>query len=201
MSPAITPKILFRILIAAFVLSIGVVGFEMRQFLTMVGDRSESISIDKAQLQILEDKSLMTIVTEAQMARLQFIQAIADEVIPAEKTQPELITQLIQIARENNISLESITFNKRTESAAPTQQATTIPDITQAEPLPNIKGVYSLPLTISINGSYDNMLGMLQDIELNRRKMQVSSVAISPVSESSGGGVAATIVIDVYVRP
>lgn len=206
MSIKMTPKNTFRALTIGLVLSLGLCGLGMRYLLAHIHDLSQEISVNKAMLQVLEDKNAMTIATEAQMARLQFIQTIADQVVPAEKTQPELVTQLIQIANENSISLESILFNKKTETGKPTEEGgTTIPDITQAEPLPNVTGVFSLPLTITVSGSYDNMLNMLRDIEQNRRKMQVSSVSISPLVDTATGttgqGVSATILIDVYVRP
>ncbi len=191
-------KRLFQILLVVSALVIIGLGFGVKLGLDRISEEEAKISTKLAQLEVADEKLSLTVRTQTQLEQLQFIQTIADEVLPDEKAQPELVGQILLIAANNNIRVNNITFSGQSA------QEGVAPDLTQAEPLPEIPGVFTIPLNITINGDYDNMLGMLRDLEQNRRKIQVSGITIKPVVGDDGRPtktVSATIVVDVYVRP
>jgi Tfp pilus assembly protein PilO len=190
-------RVFFALLVVCGLVVVGL-GFGTKLGLDRVSEEKHKISSMLAQLAAADEKLSLTIRTQTQLEQLSFIQTIADGVLPDEKAQPELVGQILLIADNNNIGVDNITFSGQSA------QAGVAPDITQAEPLLEIPGVYTIPLNITIRGDYDDMLDMLRDTEQNRRKMQVSSITIKPVIGDEGQpteAVLATIVVDVYVRP
>lgn len=197
-----TPKKFFYVLLGLLAIIIVVFGLGFKFGLAKIDEEKEDIATVKAQISAVDEKLAITIATQTKLEQLDFIDAIANEVLPQEKFQPELVSQIYKLADQNDITIVSMTFSNQniTESGG----AVVIPKVTQATPLKDAPGVYTLPVVLNANGSYDDLLNLLEDIETNRRKMQVQSIKITPVKDSDGrltGRFTLTITLDVYVKP
>ena len=196
------PKKFFMIMLGvlAFILIAFGVGFKLG--LNRIGEEKDSIADVKARVSAIDEKLALTIATQTRLEQLSFVDTIAKEVLPQEKFQPELVSQLYQIAENNNIVISSLTFTN--QNITEKEGALVIPKVTQATPLDDAPGVFTVPVVINSNGTYDNLVGLLEDIETNRRKLQVQSVRITPLKDSNGtltGRFSLVITLDVYVKP
>lgn len=189
-------KKLFKILLGGVAVVVVLFAFGYRTGLARLESGHQTIGTLEAKLEAVDEKLVLTQRTRTQLTQLEFIQTIASEVLPDSKGQPELVGQILLIAKQNGVTISSIQFASSGN--------TTQPDLTQAEPLEGIPGVYTLPLTLRANGDYDDVLDMLRSIETNRRKIQTRSVNLKPILSSSGRPttrVISDITLDVYVRP
>lgn len=152
--------------------------------------KAHEISVLKADLEIVELKIATARQAETDLERLSFIKDIADEVLPPDKIQSDVVGELVEFARDANVRLDAINFQ-------PTDTQAQVP-ISQTEPLQGVPGVNTLPITLTINGSYNNILEFLKNIETNRRKMQVETMSLSPDAET--GRLSSNIEVNVYVR-
>jgi Tfp pilus assembly protein PilO len=152
--------------------------------------KAQEISVLKADLEIVELKITSARQAQDDLQRLRFIEDITEAVLPPDKIQADLVGELIAFADKANVRLDAISFK-------PTDANATVP-ISQTEPLPDVPGVNALPVDLTVNGSYDNLLRFLTNIETNRRKMQVETLSMSPDEEE--GTVSGSMKINVYVR-
>ncbi len=140
------------------------------------------------------------------------LENIANSIVPKDKDQAKTARDIIQIAREYNISIETITFPSSTLGAAqatpaaptdgsapPAQPAT--PPLTQAKPVPGINGVYSLQLDIAPDSrqpiTYDELINFLKRLENNRRTAQISRLNITP----KGNRLVFSLSINIFIKP
>ena len=155
--------------------------------------------IDAVDVRIAEAQS-----TLAQFEDLKFIDAIASDVLPPNKVQSDLVQELYQLSRQAGVTVRSISF----EATGGTQVNN--PSLSQTKPLDGVSGVFTLPTHISYeSGTYNQFLKFLSNLEINRRKLQISRLNVSPIKEPIPGGGGATrivgyqgqIELNVYVRP
>lgn len=155
--------------------------------------------IDAIDVRIKDSKSALT-----QYDDLRFIDAIAADVLPPNKVQSDLIEELYELSDRASVTIRSISF----ESPAGTQ--VNDPSLTQTKPLEGVKGVFTLPASIAYEAdTYSELIKFLSNLEINRRKLQVSRLSVTPTTETiAGGGNATRIVgyqgqieLNVYVRP
>lgn len=180
----------FYLIIATVVLTLlvgGVVYYYADQYLS---HKAKEISVLKADLEIVELKIANARKAEQDLEKLGFLSDIVDEVLPPEKIQSNVVAELVSFAADANVRLDSIGFEA-------TDIKSTVP-VSQTKPLQGVNGVNTLPISLTINGNYNNLLRFLENIETNRRKMQVDSLSLSPNIES--GGISSSITINVYVR-
>ncbi len=140
--------------------------------------------------------------------------AILSQVLPTDKDQAHLISQLNSLASQANIQLDSIgfpasTLGNQTPRPATTPQQNTTSDgtattqtttpaapktISQATPVKEIPGVYSIEVTLgSIRSKdadrglrYDEMINFLRLLERNQRTIQTRSISIGQTATDSG---------------
>lgn len=185
-----TPKrafIMIGAVVALTILGGGTIYYFADQYLST---KAKQISTLKADLEIIEFKISNARKAETELERLSFIKDIADEVLPPEKIQSDVVGELINFARSSNVRLDGINFQ-------PTEAVSAVA-ISQTKPLEGVPGVNTLPITLTINAEYENLLAFLENIEGNRRKMQVEKMSLAP--EESTGKINSNIEINVYVR-
>lgn len=185
-----TPKKAFIVIIAVVML-IMVGGSTVYYFADQyLSEKAREISVLKADLEIVELKIATARQAESDLEQLSFIQDIADEVLPPEKIQSEVVGELISFAQDSGVRLDGINFQA-------TDTQATVP-ISQTEPLEGVPGVNTLPITLTANGSYNGILRFLENLEGNRRKMQVEAMSLAPDNETNT--ISSNIEINVYVR-
>lgn len=197
-----TSKKFFYVLLGVLVVIVLVFGFGFRLGLNRINEEKSDIADVKARVAAIDEKLALTIATQTRLEQLSFVDTIAKEVLPQEKFQPELVSQLFNLAEENEINITSLTFTNQniTEKSG----TLILPTVTQAVQLKDAPGVYTVPVTINSNGTYNDLINLLEDIETNRRKLQVQSIKITPLKSGSGGltgRFTLVITLDVYVKP
>ena len=142
---------------------------------------------------------------------------IARTVVPEDKSQAETVRQLSNIAGANGIKLASITFPASTLGATtPTTGLGTKPSTPVPAPsatasknsqltlVPNIPGVYQLPITVTSDSKqpspYYKFINFLADLENNRRTSQVTNISIEP-NKVDSNYVSFTITLNEYIKP
>ncbi|MDB5168925.1 MAG: hypothetical protein JWO41_281 [Candidatus Saccharibacteria bacterium] len=145
---------------------------------------------------------------------------IAKVVVPENKNQAQAVRQIVKIAGDNQILLDSINFPASTlgNGAAPVKGATaatgsvagasatsgTNPQLSQLTPVLTIPGVYDLQLTITSStstlASYSQLINFLSSLEHNRQTALVSSISIQP-DNTFHNKFSFSLVLDIYIKP
>jgi len=133
---------------------------------------------------------------EATLADKVAVEALISAVLPSEKTQQNLIANIINTATQqagipaNRIS--SISFS-----------GTGTPDeLSGATPSKEIPGVYFYPFAIVFHDiSYDTLLKFFGEIEKNKRIIQADQVQISPNKAAAGMLSSVNLSLKTFIKP
>lgn len=191
-------------------------------------ERSKQLTGTKLDTLALEQKQRAAQKAQAELLENQETIAMLEKIVPKSKDQANTLAELLTIAKETGVLINSITFPsselgtvaKPTTTAAtgdaaattPAQPAT--PSVTQAKPVDGISGLLGVAVTLSQidrqggeSGSgitYDQMIRLIEAIEKNRRTMQIKTLQIQPLQDPSGngiGGYSLTMSLNIYVKP
>lgn len=134
------------------------------------------------------------------------LEQIARSIVPQEKDQARTVRELVAIADQSGIRIESISFpssdlggtgTTRGRSASPA-------GTTQLIPVEGLSGVYAMPIDIQVSNTtpvaYSQMLGYLERLENNRRTSHVTNLTITP-SEENRDLVTFSLQINAYIKP
>lgn len=145
---------------------------------------------------------------------------IAKVVVPENKNQAQAVRQIVKLAGDNKIVLDSINFPASTLGSASTAKPSTgtaatgavgapatsgaNPSLSQLTPVLTIPGVYDLQLTVTSStsslASYTQLINFLSALEHNRQTALVSSISIQPDS-TNHSLFSFSLVLDIYIKP
>ena len=126
-------------------------------------------------------------------------------VVPQEKDQAKTVREIVQLASDSGVAINSINFPSSTLGAAAAAGAGTAPVIpgsnTQTQAVEGISNVERLEITITSGATvpYDNFILFLQKLEQNRRTAQVSSINVTP-DTNNPKYVQFSLVLNVYLK-
>lgn len=158
--------------------------------------KSKEISVLKSDVDILDLKIRNSQEAAAELEKYRDIEAILDDVLPPEKIQNDIIAEILDLASKNNATVENITFPS-------TDGATLDFTRTQTSAVDGVKGVLAVEIGLTVTTNFQGMLNLLDDFEQNQRKMQVSTVNITPVKDDRGnltGGFNLILKINAFQR-
>lgn len=128
------------------------------------------------------------------------LNAIAKAIVPQDKDQAEAVREIVNIAAAQGIRLSSITFAASTLGGPSGTKKT---PLTQVQAVPNIPGVYQLPITVQQDTgqpiTYKQFIDFLTALENNRRTAQVSNITIKPTSDRNK--LSFTLQLNEYIKP
>lgn len=130
---------------------------------------------------------------------------VVETVVPQEKDQVRTIREIVQIAGESGVSIDSINFPSSTlgssVKASGTTPGTASTTNTQTQKVDGINNVERLEITITSSKqvSYPSFILFLQKLEQNRRTAQVSSITVTP-SSTDKSKVNFSLVLNVYIK-
>lgn len=172
------------------------------------------------QSKIADAQSSNLAASKKQVEQYAYFNDIAKTVLPSDKDQAQAVLDIFSLADQSGIAIASVTFpasSLGTKAAAPaSSDAATAPParaISQAKPVEDIGGLYSLELTISPQTgpgvpdakrvTYPKLLDFLGRIEHNRRTAQITQVNIVPQGTDSGPSqfVNFTMTINIFIKP
>lgn len=192
---------------------------------SMLAKKSQKMVDMKIESKTLEAQLSNLAQAKKEVQEYSYFKDVAKTVLPSDKDQAQAVLEIVRLANESGISLQSITFPSSSLGAAPAAAippttgssgtaatpAPTAAVISQAKPVTGIKGLYSLELTISPDVSpqlpperqvtYDKMLDFLKRIERNRRTAQITEVTISPNATAGSKIINFSLKINIFIKP
>lgn len=193
---------------------------------TTIKNSSTSLNDLKLEHVVQQRQEAELIKAQKDIEQYQDFKEIARAIVPQDKDQARAVREIVAIARESGIAIQSISFpssslgasskaapqaNQNPDAPGAKDQSSSsqkAPPVTQAEPVEGVSGVYSLEMSIvpEKDGagpiSYTKFLGFLERLEKNRRTAQVTQIRISPVSDNNASPfIDFSLTINIFVKP
>lgn len=179
--------------------------------------RANKLTALKAKDQALGQEQINLDRAKKDIKKYDSLDKIARAVVPQDKNQAEAVREIVNIAANNGVSLASINFPASSLGSSPgsSSSSSTVRKpapsanskasrLSQLVPVPNIPGVYQLPIIIKSDSSkpvqYDKFISFLSDIEHNRRTAQVETITIAP-SDNDRDYVNFELTLSEYIKP
>ncbi len=188
--------------------------------LSLISAKSKSLVDLKAKSQSTDNELLNLEQSKRDVEKYAYFKDVAKTVIPSDKNQAESVLEIFQMASASGLSLQSITFPVSNLGLRATTTTTTTPQdatsasstasvLTQAKPVADIPGLYSLELTISpesgplvpaaLQITYPKMLDFLSRIENNRHTAQITQVIVQPPTKTQS--LSFTLTVNIFIKP
>lgn len=157
----------------------------------------ESNTLDSVQQSLVKAKK--------DIEKYKDLAQVVETVVPQEKDQVRTIREIVEIAKESGVSIDSINFPSSTLGntskpgvAGPAVSNTTN---TQTQKVEGLNNVERLEITIASSNqvSYLSFISFLQKLEQNRRTSQVSSITVTPAGVDKSR-VNFSMVLNVYIK-
>lgn len=169
---------------------------------TMLRSNSQKLVTVKLDSRVLEEKQSSLKIAQAAVTKYRELDTIARAVVPQDKDQANSVRSISAIADQLGISLSAISFPPSTLGQSTLKNKTG--SITQVSPVPGLKGVYEMDITVQQDTtkpvSFGKFLEFLSKLEANRRTAQVSSITITP-STTDRSAVTFNVVLSTYIKP
>ena len=190
-------QLFFVLATIVLLLGIGIVGAGLGAN-TLLTSKSDELSKLKAKEEVMDDTQVSLNRSKSDLKRYAELNTIAKTIVPQDKDQTQTVREIVKIAKDSGINhLTSVTFPSSTLGT--TGSST----LTQLTPVKGMTGVYTLPITVSVNEdsavSYNQLIAFLSGLEQNRRTAQVASLTLTPSEKNSN--IAFTIIINEYIKP
>ena len=200
-------------------LGLSVIAFGAAAFfgLSLLSAQSQKIVDLKVQNQNADAQLTNLESSKKQIERYSYFKDVAKTVIPSDKNQAETVLEIFQMADASGIAIQGITFPLSTLGLTTTTtgaQDATSPSssknaLTQAKPVADIPGLYSLELTITPEAdnkvptdkqiTYAKMLDFLNRIENNRRTAQITQVNVQPPTNTLP--LSFSLTVNIFIKP
>jgi Tfp pilus assembly protein PilO len=119
------------------------------------------------------------------------LEATIQRVLPSDKDQSTALALIDQFSRNTGVPVSQISFNPGTAKQG--GQTLTSPS--------TIKGVSVISVTLECTSTrYENLLNFLKTVETTQRRMQVTSVNITPNTTNPDILDQTNLTIDIYVK-
>lgn len=191
-------KRIYYSLLAMIGLAVVVLAASVYLAVDMLQKKSEAVAKAKLDTLVLEETQTILRRAKADAAKYRDLAKIARSIVPQDKDQAKTVREIANLAKENGVTLGSITF--------PSSELGTKPDSkqTQVKPVTNIPGVYTLPITVrsdsKVSSPFKSLIRFLDALEHNRRTALVTSISIQPDTRIAGN-VTFTLTVEEYIKP
>lgn len=166
----------------------------------------------KAVSSVLETDQAGLVKAQRDINKYKDLEQITQAIVPQDKDQAKAVREIVTLANESGIVLQSVTFpasnlgavvappkgEQPKDAPAPKQV------ISQAVPVEGIKGVYSIEATIipQKEVSYSQFIDFLSKLENNRRTAQVTRIKIEPKSsDQNNSQLKVTLTVNIFLKP
>lgn len=122
------------------------------------------------------------------------------QILPSTKDQAQAVRNLYQIGDETEIIIGDIQFPTSTLGESGSSES-----VTQAQKVKGMAGVLGIDINVRLSPvsgdaiSYDNLIRFLQEVELNRRSMQIKQITVN--ADQQNGGVEAELTLTIFIKP
>lgn len=186
----IQAKKLFFILITLNIILLGGTFLAFTISNSIASKKSQKISQLKADVES-NDQSLVNYkVLQSAVNSNKELEAISQKVLPSDKDQSAALADIDKFSRETSTPIQQITFSTATNKTGATPTS-----------ISGVKGVSVIGVVLhSNNVRYNNLLLFLKRIETTQRRMQVTSVTITPNSSDPSLLSRVDLSIDIYIK-
>jgi len=215
-----TPKKAYYIMCATLAL-VTIGAFAVLVFSnSILQKQSQKLTELKVENQVVEEQQRALTQAKKDIEKYEDFDKIASSVVPQDKDQARAVREIVAIAEEYGIKINSITFPSSdlgTKTPAPAANSQNSGEggeaapkaeqkaISQAKPVKGISGVYSLEMTVQPSQTpvnYYNFLDFLKRIENNRRTAQITQVNITPANfDAKNPRVTFTMSVNIFLKP
>lgn len=173
----------------------------------------------KLNSEVLANQQRQLTKAKQDVAKYGSLEHIAQTIVPQDKDQAEAVREIANLASDSGIGqLSSITFpastlggslRSSTTSTSSSSNSSSAANskknaLTQLTPVPGIKGVYNLQITVSQTADkpipYEEFTTFLSKLEQNRRTAQVVSLSLTPNTKNPDL-VSFELVINEFIKP
>lgn len=164
---------------------------------TLLKGRSTVVYDARLKVLTLEEEQRQLSKARADIDKYRSLADIAKHIVPQDKDQAQTVREIVNMAAQNDIKLGAINFPSSTLGDSKTPHS-------QLQPVANIKGVLSLTITVTSDGSspatLTNFVNFLDALENNRRTALVSGISIVP-NPLNPNRLSFTLTLTEYVKP
>jgi Tfp pilus assembly protein PilO len=187
----IDAKKFFWILIAINVLLIGATLVVFTQASTAGEKKSQKISKFKVDDQANDELISYYKALQNTLNSNQDLESLIQKILPTDKDQSAALADLDKFSKNNNVSVQQINFNPGTNKGS--GKTLTSPSA--------VKGVSVISVTMSSSKTpYTNLINFLKTIETTQRRMQVTSLNITPNNTNPGLLDRIDMTLDIYLK-
>lgn len=185
-------KKLFLILIGLNAVFVGGILIAFSVSSNTAQQKSQKISRLKADVEANDQALVNYKVLQSAIKSNKDLESIAQKVLPSDKDQSAALADIDKFSRETSTPVQQISFNTTANKIAGTSSGSSS----------GTKGVSVVAVVLhSNNVRYDNLLSFLKKIETTQRRMQVTSITITPNSTNPNLLSRVDLSIDIYVKP
>lgn len=176
-----TAKKMYYIMLGSLIIVVLLLGLTMYFGLSVM--KKESQKIINAKLNIAKAQKTESIYSsnkDLYISNKDLANKI-DDFLPSDKEQDLIVAQLNSFATQSQLIISSISFPSSTLDPNSKQKVKS--DISQATPVPGLKGVYEIPTIVTVSNTTeesiktDNLLTLLEQIESSPRNMRITSIS------------------------
>lgn len=172
----------------------------------MLKSESDKLVALKVESQVLERQQTALIKAKQDIAKYSNLEEITQTIVPQDKDQARAVRELVTLARESGFDLKSLQFESSNLGNRVTtpEGAATRPTISQVKPVPGIKGVYSMEISIepAKTVNYYQFIDFLARLEKNRRTAQIVRITIDPQStDRRNPRIDFSLNVNIFVKP
>lgn len=156
---------------------------------------------------VLEKDAQALTLAKRDIEQYQELNQVAQAIVPQEKDQARTVLEIHTIATQAGVEIEGITFPRSELGQAPAKgkKKSAIPEgATQLTEIEGLKGVFAMPIDVTINKNapitYTQLLDFLQRLEKNRRTSHVTNISIQP-DEEDRNRIHLSLQINTYIKP
>lgn len=188
-----------------------------------------NIILEKQSKRLLDAKIAQAVVDEQEksfnqakkdLTKYKELNEVAKSVVPQDKDQAKTVREIVKLAEESGVNIETFTFNSSTlgqkantgassgsssgGSSGESATKAAPPPVTQVKPVEGLSGVYSMEVIISSSSknpaSYYNFLQFLERLEGNRRTAHITNINLVP-DKKKPGYLTFTLTLKLYIKP
>lgn len=207
----LTSKQFFFIMAGVTILLVIGIGALTSLSLSLLKKQGETLTKLKEDQLVVKNREESLNRAEVDIKKYAELEKISKAIVPQEKDQARTVREIVAIAQETGIPLESITFPESTLGALKSSKgakkstvATSDPDKTQLTLVPGTKGLYAMDITIQSDSkspiAYNRLLLFLEKLEQNRRTAHVTNISVQPYKDNRSL-VTFSINLNVYIKP
>ncbi|HVU59579.1 MAG TPA: hypothetical protein VHC98_01955 [Candidatus Saccharimonadales bacterium] len=163
---------------------------------------SDQLVADRTKKAVLLQQEDQLARAKEDIKKYQDLANVAKSVVPEDKDQAQAVREIVNIAKDNAITLGSITFPTSVLGGTGTTAGKA--QLSQLTPVSGIAGVYNLEITVASDTNnpvpYTSFVRFLNALEHNRRTALVKSVTLQP-NQKDRTTVSFTLILDEYIKP